>query len=402
MSHFAQNVMHFARILRASGLAIGPDRVSDALHALTLSGLDHRDDVEATLAAVLTRSREDRPVFDEAFRIFWRDPDLEARVRAMLLPRVESRAGQRKAPTAHRRLAAAFFPHAAAKPAKPTGTQEIQFDAALTFSPEERLRRADFDTMSGEEWNEARRAIAGLKLPLALLKTRRFSPSARGAVLDLKSSLRRSIRDGGDTWPMVMKQAQQSPPPLVMLADVSGSMERYTRMLLYFMHAISNRKQRVETFLFGTRLTRITRELTHRDVDQAVARVEDRVNDWGGGTRIGPCLKTFNFEWSRRVLSQRATVLLITDGLDRDDGGLLATEMARLKRATRQLIWLNPLLRYADFEAKPAGVRAMLPHVDRFLPVHNINSLTDLARVLSSGSPAQNDYRHPSLHSGWR
>ena len=391
----ARNVMHFGRLLRASGLSIGPDRIRDALNALTLCGLDHREDVKATLAAVFTKSREDRPIFDEAFRLFWRDPDLESKVRAMLLPQVESRAGKQKLPTANRRLATALFPHAAAKPAKPAGLQEIEFDASLTFSPEERLRRADFDTMSTAEWNEAKRVVASLTLPLVPLKTRRFARAARGGVLDLKASLRQSIRKGGDTWPMVMKRAKQSPPPLVVLADVSGSMERYTRMLLYFMHAIGNDHLRVECFLFGTRLTRITRELTSRDVDQAVARVEDRVSDWGGGTRIGPCLKSFNYEWSRRLLAQRATVLLITDGLDRDDGGLLSGEMARLKRSTRQLIWLNPLLRYADFEAKPAGVRAMLPHVDWFLPVHNIDSLTDLGKILSSGASSRDNYRDP-------
>jgi uncharacterized protein with von Willebrand factor type A (vWA) domain len=383
-NHLAENVMHFARILRASGLAVGPDRVHDALNALTLAGLDHREDVHATLAATFTRSREDRPIFDEAFRIFWRDPDLESKVRAMLLPQVESRTGQQKMPMSNRRLAAAFFPHAASQPAKPSGTQEIEFDAALTFSADERLRRADFETMSAAEWAEAKAVIARLRLPIAPIRTRRTEHSPRGHSLDLAASLRASIRAGGDVWPMVRKRARRIPAPLVVLADVSGSMERYTRMLLYFLHAISAGNRRVETFLFGTRLTRITRELTHRDIDQAVLRVEDRVQDWGGGTRIGPCLKAFNFDWSRRVLAQRATVLLITDGLDRDDGGQLATEMARLKRSTRELIWLNPLLRYAEFEARPAGVRAMLPHVDRFLPVHNIDTLTALGKILST------------------
>ncbi len=383
-NHLAENVMHFARILRASGLAVGPDRVHDALNALTLAGLDHREDVHATLAATFTRSREDRPIFDEAFRIFWRDPDLESKVRAMLLPQVESRTGQQKMPMSNRRLAAAFFPHAASQPAKPSGTQEIKFDAALTFSAEERLRRADFETMSAAEWAEAKAVIARLRLPIAPIRTRRTELSPRGHSLDLAASLRASIRAGGDVWPMVMTRAKAVSAPLVVLADVSGSMERYTRMLLYFLHAISSGNRRVETFLFGTRLTRITRELTHRDIDQAVLRVEDRVSDWGGGTRIGPCLKAFNFDWSRRVLANRATVLLITDGLDRDDGGLLATEMARLKRSTRELIWLNPLLRYAEFEAKPAGVRAMLPYVDRFLPVHNIDTLTALGKILST------------------
>ncbi len=376
--------MHFARILRASGLAVGPDRVHDALHALTLAGLDHREDVHAALAATFTRSREDRPIFDEAFRIFWRDPDLEAKVRAMLLPQVESRTGQQKSPMANRRLAAAFFPHAATPPAKPSGTQEVQFDASLTFSAEERLRRADFETMSAAEWKEAKAVIARLQLAIAPINSRRCVTASRGPVLDFAASLRASIRAGGDVWLTVRKRARSIPAPLVVLADVSGSMERYTRMLLYFLHAISSGNRRVETFLFGTRLTRITRELTHRDIDQAVLRVEDRVSDWGGGTRIGPCLKAFNFDWSRRVLANRATVLLITDGLDRDDGGLLATEMARLKRSTRELIWLNPLLRYAEFEAKPAGVRAMLPYVDRFLPVHNIDTLTALGKILST------------------
>ncbi len=383
-NHLAENVMHFARILRASGLAVGPDRVHDALNALTLVGFDHREDVHATLAATFTRSREDRPIFDEAFRIFWRDPDLESKVRAMLLPQVESRTGQQKMPMSNRRLAAAFFPHAASQPAKPSGTQEIKFDAALTFSADERLRRADFETMSAAEWAEAKAVIARLRLPIAPIRTRRTEHSPRGHSLDLAASLRASIRAGGDVWPMVMTRAKAGSAPLVVLADVSGSMERYTRMLLYFLHAISAGNRRVETFLFGTRLTRITRELTHRDIDQAVLRVEDRVSDWGGGTRIGPCLKAFNFDWSRRVLANRATVLLITDGLDRDDGGLLAAEMARLKRSTRELIWLNPLLRYAEFEAKPAGVRAMLPYVDRFLPVHNIDTLTALGKILST------------------
>jgi uncharacterized protein len=395
VSHLAQNVLHFARILRASGLTIGPDRAADALRALSVSGVEHREDVKAALAAVLTRSIADRPIFDEAFRIFWRDPDLESRVRAMLLPQVESRAGQQKVPMANRRLAAAFFPHAASQTAPPIGTQEIQFDAALTFSPEERLRRADFDTMTTDEWAEAKKIVARLKLPMREIVTRRFAHDQRGTRIDFAASLRQSIRNGGDVWPQVRKRARTRTPPLVVLADVSGSMERYTRMLLYFLHAVTNARQhtpRVETFLFGTRLTRITRELHHRDIDQAVAKVEDQVSDWGGGTRIGPCLKSFNYEWSRRVLAQRATVLLITDGLDRDDGGpqsgVLATEMARLKRATPQLIWLNPLLRYAGFEAKPAGVRAMLPHVDRFLPVHNIDSLTALGKMLSAKTGA--------------
>jgi hypothetical protein len=199
----------------------------------------------------------------------------------------------------------------------------------------------------------------------------------------LRATLRESLREGGDIIPLVRARALEVHPPLVVLCDISGSMNPYARMFLHFLHAITNDRDRVHTFVFGTRLTNVTRQLRHRDVDVAMARVADAIKDWAGGTRIGVCLREFNWRWARRVLGQNACVLLVSDGLDREAGEGLAEEMERLARSSRYLVWLNPLLRYERFEAKPAGVRAMLPHVDLFLPVHNLKSLVELARTLS-------------------
>lgn len=385
MPHLAPNILNFVRLLRAAGLPVGSDRATRAIQAVQCAGVEDREGVRAALSCTLLSSHEDQPLFDQAFDLFWRDPDLDSKMRALLLPKVDGRTPLKES---SRRLAAAFFPHAPTS-TRPREEQRLEFDASLTFSAEEKLRQADFETMTPEEFREARRVVSRLALDLAPIRSRRRESSVRGDEIDLRASLARSVRQGGDVWPLVRRRRREVTPPVVVLADISGSMERVTRMLLHFLHGLSNRGQRlrVESFLFGTRLTRVTRLLSHRDADEAIAHVSRRVVDWGGGTRIGPALAEFNRDWSRRVLAQRARVLLITDGLDRDDGQLLDREMARLKRATRELIWLNPLLRYEGFEARPAGVRAMLPHVDRHLPVHNIASLADLSGALSRRNP---------------
>jgi uncharacterized protein len=246
------------------------------------------------------------------------------------------------------------------------------------------LSRMDFDTMSAAELVEAKKMLSELRLPLPLIKTRRFRPHRNGARIDLRRTLKESLREGGDIIPLVRTAPTELHPPLVVLCDISGSMNPYSRMFLHFLHAITNDRDRVAVFVFGTRLTNITRQLRHRDVDVAMARVADAIKDWSGGTRIGHSLREFNWRWGRRVLGQNACVLLVSDGLDREAGEGLGEEMERLSKSCRQLVWLNPLLRYEKFEARPAGVRAMLPHVDLFLPVHNLKSLVDLAKTLSS------------------
>ena len=266
----------------------------------------------------------------------------------------------------------------------PEREERIELEARLTFSAREVLQRMDFDTMSAAELAEAKKMIAGLRLPLPVIKTRRTHVSHHGKGVDLRATLRKSLREGGDTIPIVRTARRELHPPLVVLCDISGSMNPYARMFLHFLHAVTNDRDRVSVFVFGTRLTNITRQLRHRDVDVAMARVAEAIKDWSGGTRIGASLREFNFKWARRVLGQNACVLLVSDGLDREAGEGLGDEMERLAKSCRSLVWLNPLLRYDKFEARPAGVRAMLPHVDLFLPVHNLKSLVDLAHTLSS------------------
>jgi uncharacterized protein with von Willebrand factor type A (vWA) domain len=377
----AQNVMHFARLLRAAGLRIGPDRVIDCVRALEIAGASRRDDWYWTMSSVLLSREEQRPIFDQAFRIFWRDPKLVEKMMQMLLPKVYGRAGKEDEQQSQRLTDALFGQK---KPeAREQQEQKIELDAKLTFSAREVLQRLDFDTMSAAELAEAKKMIAALRLPLPQIRTRRLTPSLRGPRIDLRATLRESLREGGDVIPLVRAAPKQLHPPLVVLCDISGSMNPYARMFLHFLHAITNDRDRVSVFVFGTRLTNITRQLRHRDVDVAMAKVADAIKDWSGGTRIGACLREFNWRWSRRVLGQNACVLLVSDGLDREAGEGLGEEMERLSKSCRYLVWLNPLLRYERFEARPAGVRAMLPHVDLFLPVHNLKSLLDLARTLN-------------------
>ena len=378
----AENVLHFARILRGAGLPIGTGKVTDALRALAITGVERRGDWHATLSAVFLTRHDQQPLFDQAFEVFWRDPALEERMMGMLLPRVQGRTPDPDAAVSPR-VAEAFLPDAGARPRDAGLPEEISVDATLTFSAGERLRTLDFEKMTGEEWAQARRLIAHLRLPVPEMATRRFEASARGSAIDLAATLRRMARDGGTLARIVRKRRRIQPPPLVVLCDISGSMHRYTRMFLHFLHALTQDRERVSTFLFGTRLTNVTRALRDRDVDEAVRKVCEAVPDWAGGTRIGACLHEFNFRWSRRLLAQNACVLLVTDGLDREEGASLEEEMARLHRSCHRFVWLNPLLRYAGFEPRASGIRAMLPHVDAFLPVHNLDSLRDLAAQLA-------------------
>jgi uncharacterized protein with von Willebrand factor type A (vWA) domain len=375
----AGNVLHFARVLRAAGIAIGTDKVMDAVRVLPASGLERREDWHATLGSLFVTRREQQPLFDEAFERFWRDPAIEERVRAMLLPKVEGRTPREDAGG---RLAQALHPGQAPRP-RESHAPRVTIDAALTFSAGERLRTVDFERMTAQEWAEARRLVAGLRLPVPEVRTRRYSPARRGRAIDLAASLRLMARRGGELAELPRRERRLRPPPLVVLCDISGSMHRYTRMFLHFLHALTRDRGRVSTFLFGTRLTNVTRELRDRDVDEALARVAAAVSDWAGGTRIGPCLREFNFRWARRVLGQNACVLILTDGLDRDDAGRLGAEMERLHRSSRRLAWLNPLLRFEGFEPRASGIASMLPHVDELVPMHNLESLRGLAASLA-------------------
>ena len=381
----AQNVMYFARVLRATGLPVGPDKVIDALAAIEAAGIARRDDFHATLACVFLDRREQQELFDQAFYMFWRDPRMLERIMHLLLPKIYGRGGTPEPqPEPGRRLAQALFPGAQdSLPRDDEPPRKIEIDAALTFSASELLQTIDFESMSAEELTQAKQAIARLRLPIEELPTRRFVADARGRAVDLRASLRACLRSGAQIIPLRRRSHQRRHPPLVVLCDISGSMSRYSRMFLHFLHALTNDRDRVHTFTFGTRLTNITRHLRHRDIDVAMDRVTHAVADWSGGTRIGACLGEFNLRWARRLLGGRAVVLLVSDGLDRDAGHGLAREMERLSKSCHRLLWLNPLLRYPEFEAKPAGIRAMLPYVDAFMPAHNLASLIEVAAALS-------------------
>ena len=386
----AENVMHFARLLRAAGLRIGPDRVVDCVRALEIAtqgeSLPRREDWYWTMSAVLLSKQEQRPIFDQAFRIFWRDPKLAEKMMQLLLPQAYGRAAKPEEQQSQRLTDALFSQKQQAEEAE----ERVDLEARLTFSSREVLQHMDFDTMSAAELAEAKKMITELRLPLPEIRTRRFHARRGGPRIDLRASLRESLREGGAVIPLVRAAPRVLHPPLVVLCDISGSMNPYSRMFLHFLHAITNDRDRVSVFVFGTRLTNITRQLRHRDVDVAMAKVAAAIQDWSGGTRIGASLREFNYQWSRRVLGQNACVLLVSDGLDREAGEGLGEEMERLAKSCRRLIWLNPLLRYEKFEARPAGVRAMLPHVDMFLPVHNLKTLIDLAVALNAPATERN------------
>ena len=380
--HLAENVLHFVRVLRAAGLALGPAKVLDALAAVEATGIDNREDFRAALAAVLVSRHDEIEIFEQAFELFWRHPRLVEKMIAAMLPRVHARAGAPPSPAIPERLAHALLGDRAPPP--PESERELELDAAFTFSPREVLQAKDFATMTAEELAQVRLMLARLKLPLPRITVRRTAPSHRGHVVDLRATLRGMTGAAGMAAPLRLRARRREVPPLVVLCDISGSMDRYARMLLHFLHAITNDRHRVHVLVFGTRLTNITRHLKHRDVDVALERVAGAVADWAGGTRIGAALSAFNHRWSRRLLGQNAVVLLISDGLDADAGEGLEFQMERLSKSCARLVWLNPLLRYEKFEPRPAGVRAMLPHVDDFLPVHNLQSLTQLASALAA------------------
>jgi uncharacterized protein with von Willebrand factor type A (vWA) domain len=379
---FAENIVHFVRMLRVAGLRLGPGKALDAVRAVEVAGIRRRDDLYWTLFSVLVNRRDQRELFDQAFHIFWRDPKILERMMRMMLPEAEGAAEPQK-PQVSRRVQQALLPNREGKPKDDTGEREVELDATLTFSASELLQKKDFAEMSAEEVAVARNALARIAWPFPPRRTRRFELDPRGPRIDLRTTLRRSLRLGAGAIPLVRKAQVLRQPPLVILCDISGSMSQYSRMFLHFMHALSNDRARVHSFLFGTRLSNISRLLRQKDVDKALQQIGDKVPDWSGGTRIGGTLAEFNRSWSRRVLGQGAVVLLLTDGLDREAGAGLAREMERLHKSCKRLIWLNPLLRWDGFEPKAQGIRAILPHVDDFRPVHNLDSIAELAAALS-------------------
>jgi uncharacterized protein len=383
----AENIVYFARALRAAGIPVGPGSVLDALEAMRVAGIGTRDDFYWTLHAVFVKRHEHSVLFDQAFRIFFRRRGYIDQLLAMMLP--QAPAGPQQAPQAGAtRVHEALF---AGLDDKLKKDRDVELDARLTVSDREVLQRKDFAQMTTAEIAAAKQAMKRLVLPLAELRTRRLTPHPRGHLIDIRRTLRASMKGGGDFIDLRFIGPKTRPPPLVALLDISGSMSQYSRIFLHFLHALTDSRKRVSTFLFGTRLTNVTRALRERDPDDALAACSAAVPDWSGGTRIASSLRAFNKLWARRVLAQGAVVLLITDGLERDADETLAFEMDRLHRSCRRLIWLNPLLRFEGFEARARGIKAMLPHVDEMRPIHNLESLAGLVAALQHGSDRSAD-----------
>jgi uncharacterized protein len=378
----SENIVHFARVLRSAGMPIGPDRVLAAMTAVEHVGLFRREDVHAALSAVMLDRHEQQTIFDAAFDAFWRDPKLLEQLMYLLLPKISGRGDKTVQPRANRlaEALAAPRPPAPPNPANNTADEELSFDTSFTFSERERLQQADFESMTTAEFELAKKLAEQLPLPVAPVRRRRHEAARKGR-LDLRATMQHMARNPHTLTPAFTRERREL-PTLVVLLDISGSMERYARLLLHYVHGLTRRYLKVHTLVFGTRLTNITRSLRHRDPDVALLHADQQVLDWKGGTRIASCLEEFNRDWARRLLGSNAALLLMTDGLDRDDQGDLAHAAAQLRRLAHQIVWLNPLLRFDGFEPRAAGVRALLPHVDRFLPVHNLASLADLGRAL--------------------
>jgi uncharacterized protein with von Willebrand factor type A (vWA) domain len=372
----ADNIIGFARALRTAGVPVGPGAAIDAVNAIQLVEIGNRADVFATLQAIFVKRHEHALIFAQAFDLFFRAADeWKQMLDSVPLPDQP----RKKPPPASRRVQEAF------SQSQITETPQAKAEEVrLSVSDKEILQKKDFAQMTAAEIAEVTRAIADMKLPQAELRTRRYRPDARGLRLDMRRTLRGSLRTGGDIVDIYRLGRIEKPAPIVALLDISGSMSEYTRLFLHFLHAIADARKRVSVFLFGTRLTNVTRALRARDPDEALASCSSAVEDWAGGTRIATSLHTFNKLWGRRVLGQGAIVLLISDGLEREADARLAFEMDRLHRSCRRLIWLNPLLRYGGFEPKAQGIKMMLPHVDEFRPVHNLKSIEGLIGALSS------------------
>lgn len=386
----AANVVHFARVLRKAGLPVGTDRAVLALQALELAGVAGRAELHDVLEACLTSRVEHRPLFDQAFHVFWRDPHLLGEIVRMRPPAIDA-GGRVPAPAlASQRLIDALLDSRRAGQRRLEPPGQPQPSIRPSWSDRERLRTIDFEAMTSAESLAAQRVIATLQPLLARRHTRRHFVSKAGARLEMRQLLRDSGRHGGDVVELPRGRRRSKLEPLCVMVDISGSMSRYSRMFLHFVHALMNGPHsadlRVSAFVFGTRLTHITRLLQRCDPDAALGRVARAVEDWSGGTRIAASLKEFNHRWARRMPLAGSTVLLVTDGLELAEIEMLAGQAQRLARSCRRLLWLNPLLRYEAFAPEARGVRALLPHVDEMLPVHNIESLERLVRALEQPS----------------
>jgi len=372
-----RNCVLFGRMLRALGVEITPTQLVDLVDSLHYVDIGSRQDFKNSARTVLISHHEHLPLFDEAFDLFWQARGNDALLELDMGQLIQKQPEQQKLEIYRR---APDNDHT--KPPPPD--EEPEEERVLTYSDLESLRQKDFTRLDAEEMAAVRRLMLKTQWKLELRRTRRTVRAAQGDLIDLRRTIRQNLRHGGELLHLARKERKYKRRPVVLLCDISGSMERYSRVLLQFIYVVTSRLDRVESFVFSTRLTRITHQLRRRNIDDALREASAVVHDWAGGTRIGEAIKTFNYDWARRVLGQGAIVMIISDGWDRGDIALLEREMDRLHRSCHRLIWLNPLLGAVDYQPLVRGIKAALPHIDEFMPVHNLASLEQLAHVLAA------------------
>lgn len=369
-----RNSVLFGRLLRALGVEVTPTQLVDLVESLQHVNMRSRRDFKHSARAVLINRREHIPLFDEAFDLFWQARN-EGELLELDLSTLLQQQQEQQEVEVYRRNAA--------DGEAPDVTEEPEEERVLTYSDREVLRQKDFAHLDEYELATVQRMMGQIQWRLEPRRTRRMQRASRGRLIDLRRTMRQTLRHGGEVMQFTYKERKEKRRPVVLICDISGSMERYSRLLLQFVYIVTSRLDRVESFVFSTRLTRITRQLRRRNIDDALREASGIVHDWAGGTRIGEAIRTFNYEWARRVLNQGAVVMIISDGWDRGDIELLGREMDRLHRSCHRLIWLNPLLGAEDYQPLVRGIQAALPHIDDFLPVHNLASLEQLAELLN-------------------
>ncbi len=383
--HLLSNLALFGRLLRAAGIPVQPAQIADLVLALTLIDLGRREDVKNAARTILVSRREHLSLFDHAFDLFWQAH--------------EQRDWPGRRPGQHPWRGLENLQRPAPGLALPLGLatdadSDLEPEPVYTYSAIEILRHKPFAQLTPTELLAMKRLILAMPWRPILRRTRRTMPAPHGIFADWRRTMRHNLRYGGEMLKLARRSRKLRPRPLVVLCDISGSMQRYSRLLLQFVFALGQGQSQVEAFVFSTRLTRITPHLRRRPLGDALAAVSQRASDLGGGTQIGQALRVFNYVWGRRVLGRGATVLLISDGWDRGDPALISREMARLQLSARRLIWLNPLLGSPQYEPLTRGMQAALPYIDDFLPVHNLHSLEQLADVLLKASPDARPLSH--------
>ena len=374
-----QNILLFVRLLRAIGMKVGPASVIDAVEAAQLIGISDKSNFFHCMSSCLIKTPQDRELFKQAFFLFWQNPKFQERMRDLLIPQFKNQC-EKVENTLSQRLQDALGNSDI--PNLQPETETIEIDASGTVSDIEFFQHKDFRMMTHAEMDKAIEAIKSLRLYLPKKPSRRFQPSSVGSNIDMRRSLRIAPKSFGAVFPHFKRQNFED-RPIIVLLDISGSMDSYTRMMVHFMHTLTTQHRKVTSFIFGTHLTNITRQLKTRDIDVALKAVANSTDDWSGGTRITQNIEYFNKHWSRRVLSGNPIILLISDGLDKLHDARLSFEMERLHKSCKFLIWLNPLLRFEEFSPKSLSIRYMMPHVDTFLPIHSLSSITDLVASLS-------------------